>query len=312
MKLIVTGALGHIGSRLIRTVPEGRFSEVVLIDDMSTQRYCSLFDLPGGTPTRFVEADICTVAVDREIAAGDLVVHLAALTDATQSFALRERVEQVNMRGTERVALACAAAGASLVFPSTTSVYGTQASLVGEDCSEAELRPQSPYAESKLVGERFLTELGRMHGLRFVTLRLGTIFGTSPGMRFHTAINKFAWQACTGQPLTVWETARHQVRPYLHLDDAVQALWFIAAQNLFDQRIYNVVTTNASVDDIVTILRRLVPRVEMTLVASPIMNQLSYEVSTQRFRELGFRYAGTLDDGIARTVAQFRALLSPA
>ena len=309
MKLVVTGALGHIGSRFIRSVPPGRFDEVVLIDDLSTQRYASLFDLPVSTPVRFVEADVCTADLEREFAGAEAVIHLAAITDATQSFAQRDRVSAVNAGGTERVARACAATGARLVFPSTTSVYGSQDRMVDEDCPESELRPQSPYADSKLEAERLLARLGHGGALHFVTLRLGTIFGTSPGMRFHTAVNKFAWQACTGQPITIWETAQHQVRPYLDLGDAVRALWHVVDGKRFDGRTYNVVTTNATVDAIVTILRRFVPALETTLVTSPIMNQLSYEVSTERFRELGFSYSGSLDDGIAKTVAQFRALV---
>ena len=311
MKLVITGALGHIGSRLIRSLPPGRFAEVVLIDDLSTQRYSSLFDLPGSTPMRFVEADVCVADLEWEFAGADAVIHLAAITDATQSFAQRDRVEEVNVRGTERVARACAATGARMVFLSTTSVYGSQERVVDEECGESELRPQSPYADSKLKGERLLAALGHSDNLQYVTLRFGTIFGTSPGMRFHTAINKFVWQACTGQPISIWATAQHQVRPYLDLGDAVRALWFVVERNLFDRRIYNVVTANASVDAIVTILRRFVPGVETTLVASPIMNQLSYEVSTERFSRLGFAHTGSLEDGIQRTVAQFRALLPP-
>ena len=48
MKLIVTGALGHIGSRIIRELPV-LFPgvEIVMIDNMATQRYSSLFDLPA-------------------------------------------------------------------------------------------------------------------------------------------------------------------------------------------------------------------------------------------------------------------------
>ena len=58
MKLLITGALGHIGSRLIHDLKPGDFTEVVLVDNMATQRYASLFNLPSGVPFRFVEADI--------------------------------------------------------------------------------------------------------------------------------------------------------------------------------------------------------------------------------------------------------------
>ena len=59
-----------------------------------------------------------------------------------------------------------------------------------------------PYAASKVRGEQLLEELGRTAGLRFVTCRFGTIYGVSPGMRFHTAVNKFCWQAAMRLPLT--------------------------------------------------------------------------------------------------------------
>ena len=308
MKLVITGPLGHIGSRLIRTIPEGRFTEVVLIDDLSTQRYCSLFDLPTAVPIRFVEADILDADLEREFDGAQVVIHLAALTDAMNSLSHRERVMDVNVRGTERVARACAAVGAACVFVSTTSVYGTQAASIDEHCSADELRPQSPYAESKLAAERLLGELGASEGLRFGILRLGTIFGWSIGMRFHTAINKFVWQACTGRPVTVWTTAMQQLRPYLHLDDAVRALWFMSEPDRLDGAVYNVLTANASVADIIDVVRRHVPALKATLVDSPIMNQLSFAVSAERFGRLGFRYEHTLEEGIARTVERLAGL----
>ncbi len=46
MKLLVTGALGHIGSRFIRSLKPGDWESIVLLDDLSTQRYGSLFNLP--------------------------------------------------------------------------------------------------------------------------------------------------------------------------------------------------------------------------------------------------------------------------
>ena len=53
-----------------------------------------------------------------------------------------------------------------------------------------------------------------------------------------------------GQPLTVWRTALHQKRPYLTLDDAVAAIFYIIGEKLFDKRVYNVLTDNLTVEDI--------------------------------------------------------------
>jgi nucleoside-diphosphate-sugar epimerase len=139
--------------------------------------------------------------------------------------------------------------------------------------------------------------------LRFVICRFGTIFGTSPGMRFHTAVNKFCWQAVMGQPLTVWKTAYEQMRPYLDVDDAVNAIALIIKGGHFDGGVYNVLTANAMVGDVVEALRACVPGLEVSFVESQIMNQLSYEVSDARFRGLGFTPEGDLASGIEGTVA---------
>jgi len=53
MKLLITGALGHIGLRLIQSIQPGEFQEVVLMDNLATQRYASLLNLPKGVTFQF-------------------------------------------------------------------------------------------------------------------------------------------------------------------------------------------------------------------------------------------------------------------
>lgn len=303
---MITGALGHIGSRFIHGMRPGEYKEVLLIDNLLTQRYCSLFNLPNGVPFKFHEADICSCDLKTLLEGADAVLHLAAITNAEGSFDKQKQVEEVNYEGTKRVAEACMARGCGLVFLSTTSVYGTQSDVVDEDCSTDSLKPQSPYAESKLKAERLLEELGHSAGLKYVICRFGTIYGASVGMRFHTAVNKFVWQACMGLPATVWRTAMDQQRPYLDLGDAVRAINFILASGRFDNRLYNVLTDNASVADIISAIRRHIPDLEVKLVDSPIMNQLSYRVACDKFRALGFDFKGDLNEGIKSTIDLLR------
>jgi hypothetical protein len=157
-------------------------------------------------------------------------------------------------------------------------------------------------AETKLKEERMLSNMVIERGLNLVICRLGTIFGVSPGMRFHTAVNKFCWQAAMGQSITVWKTAYEQKRPYLDLGDATKAIAFLIKKDVFDGRVYNVVTTNVTVKEVVETIQEFVPSLEISFVDSKIMNQLSYEVLSNRFQSLGFQYSGNLRSAVFETV----------
>jgi nucleoside-diphosphate-sugar epimerase len=163
---------------------------------------------------------------------------------------------------------------------------------VNEKCEE--LYPQSPYAESKLMEEQAI-QSAASHGLQGVVLRLGTIHGISPGMRFHTAVNRFCFQAANNKPLTVWKTALNQYRPYLSLNDACRAMAHVINNRLYNGEIYNVLTANHSVHEIIQAieLERGTP-CKIDFVESQIMNQLSYEVSNEKFMDTGFAFRGSL------------------
>ena len=313
MRLVVTGALGHIGSRLIREVAGAcPGADVVMLDNLATERYASLYDLPEACRYEFVEADVLTADLPALFAGADAVFHLAALTNYAR-IDLRERMERVNVHGTERVARACAAVGVPMLFPSTTSVYGVAHGVVSEEGPPENVHPQSPYAAWKLQSEELLRSLGRDAGLRFVIFRMGTIFGPSVGMRFHTAVNQFCWRAMSGQPIEVWHTASHQFRPYLDLSDAVRAMIFVLRHRQFDARLYNVLTLNATAAHVVEVLATFVPDLRINYIESPLMNTLSYHVDTARFSRLGFEFSGSLDRGIGDTIAMLtgaRAVIS--
>jgi UDP-glucose 4-epimerase len=304
MKIVLTGGLGHIGSGFLQQASSllpG--AHITIIDNLSTQRYCSLFNLPSGLSHEFVEADVRTVDLDAHLKGAVAVIHLGATTDAAGTAHDPDLIFKNNLPATERLAEACIKNNVPMLFPSSTSVYGVQEGLVDESCDQ--LKPQSPYAECKIREEELIRGFGA-RGLKYCLARFGTIFGTSPGMRFHTAVNKFCWQAAMGQPITVWSTAMDQKRPYLGLQDANRFMAFAIEKNLFRNDLYNVVSANFTVRNVVDTIREFVPDLEVKLVDHAIMNQLSYEVSASKLEMLGYKANADLRAAVGDTITLLR------
>lgn len=303
MKVLVTGGAGYIGSKLIRELPS-QADKIVILDNLASKRYASLFDLPKNRNYEFLLEDVRSVNWQEILNGIDVVIHLAALASPEESVHIQEEVESVNVEGAKKVADACLATGCKLIFVSTTSVYGSTKPRIDET---AALSPQSPYAASKIAAENYIRGLA---GLKFTIFRFGTIFGPSVGMRFEPVVNKFLWQAVLGKPLSVWETAFKQKRPYLDLSDAVEAINYILEKDIFTGETYNVVTGNYTVEQIVNAIKKYLPKTNIELVDSAIMNTLSYEIVDDKIRALGFVPRGDLERGISDTINLLKGIVN--
>ena len=108
MRIAITGALGHIGSFLIRKLPEDfPTAEFILIDNLKTQRYTSLFNLPNNVYYEFHDIDVKDHKVKTIINDTDIVVHLAALTDASSSIENAKEFEHNNFLTTKNLSNIC-------------------------------------------------------------------------------------------------------------------------------------------------------------------------------------------------------------
>ncbi|MCK4669645.1 MAG: SDR family oxidoreductase [Nanoarchaeota archaeon] len=305
--LLITGGLGHIGSQMIRELAKREDIETIrILDNFLTQRYCSLFNLSTEKIYQFQEGDITNPEeVAKAMEDIDVVIHLAAITDAPSTIKDPEGTDRVNYQGTLNVLEAATKAGVrKFLLPSTTSVFGEAEGVVDETTTD--LRPQSPYAESKLKAEQAVQAAGQ-NGLDTTVLRMGTIFGTSVGMRFHTAVNKFTYLACMGKPLTVWDNALDHKRPYLGLKDCLRAFAFLE-QNGKPGELYCVLTENYTVRNMIDTIKEFIPGLEVKLTPAPILNQKSYEVSDQKVRALGYTPTSYLFTEIEATIELFKAI----
>ena len=220
-------------------------------------------------------------------------------------FNIQKEMFKNNLNCLKTVMNFCNSNKVKLIHISSTSVYGKQADLVDETCEKKYLKPQSPYAKIKLIEENLLKKQKK---LKYTTFRFGTIAGVSKGIRFHTAVNKFCFNAALNENITVYKTALHQYRPYLSLKDAFQVFKFCIDNNFFKNDIYNALSGNFTVNQILKKIRKIKKKIKITFVKSKIMNQLSYHVNDTKLKNEGLKLNSNLEKDIKDTLNLFNYL----
>lgn len=231
-RAVVTGGAGFIGSTLC---------DRLLIDDWtvtamdafegSYARETKLRNLASALESnRFTLVEVDTRAGealrDAILAAKpDVVFDLAARAGVRPSIADPASYVATNVIGFQHTLSATAAAGARLVFASSSSVYGDDDRRPFTE-DQARGRPLSPYGATKISGEALAFAHHHSTGLSVSIARLFTVYG--PRQRPDLAIHTFARHILSGAQVDLFDEGRG-VRDYTYVDDAVEALIRMAA-----------------------------------------------------------------------------------
>jgi UDP-glucose 4-epimerase len=174
MSWLVTGGAGYIGSHVVRAFAEQGIDTVV-VDDLSSGRHSFLPQGAAFAHVTILDGPALEATMHRYSVQG--VVHLAGFKYAGVSVSRPLHTYQQNVTGTATVLAAMEATGVDrMVFSSSAAVYGTpDVDLVTEETPQ---HPESPYGESKLIGEWLLADQARATGLRHTSLRYFNVVGS--------------------------------------------------------------------------------------------------------------------------------------
>ena len=309
MKIIITGACGHIGSYVAENVHKiKKIRNTVLVDNLKSNRFSSIFNLRKKSNIKFYIKDLNDINTLDEFKNVDYLIHCASMTNAEKSFGNKKEMYKNNLNCLKTTIRYCKKNKVKLIHLSSTSVYGKQAKIVDENCEKKYLKPQSPYAKIKLIEEKMLKKESKH--LKYVTFRFGTIAGVSKGIRFHTAVNKFCFNAALNEKIQIYKTALHQYRPYLSVRDAFKVFKFCIEKDFFKNDIYNALSGNFTVNQILKKIKKFKKNIGISLVNSAIMNQLSYHVDDSKIRKEGLKLNAKIDDDIRNTLKLFDYLKS--
>jgi UDP-glucose 4-epimerase len=300
-RTLVTGGAGFIGANLVPLLRE-RGDEVRVLDSLVNGD-------PGrlGSDVELVVGDIRDPeAVARAVAGVDAVIHLAAAGSVVESIADPEPNFEANALGTLRVLRGAVDAEVDrFVFASTGGALIGDAPPPVDESSVP--RPISPYGASKLTGEGYCSAFRGSYGLNTLALRFANVYGPHSDLK-KGALTAFIKHALRGEPIVIYGDGG-ATRDFLHVDDLCRGI----LAGLERRDVSGVVHVASERETSIGELARLVIRATGAEVPVEHRGHRRGEVernfATASLAEelLGWRPEVALEDGLASTVAWFRA-----
>lgn len=293
--VLVTGGAGYVGSHLTRKLLDRGF-RVRLLDSFvyGGEGLAGLEDAPN---LEIVQGDICSPAdLDSAVRGARSVIALAALVGDAACDLQPQRTMAVNYESTRETVRACKGAGVRrLVFASSCSVYGANGdNFLFEDSYQ---NPVSLYARTRVMSEELLRR-EQSPDFEVAILRLATVCGVSPRMRFDLMVNTMT--ACARVHGKIRVTGASQWRPHLHVQDAADAFMLAVESPEAAGRTFNVGSDRENFT-IAEVAEKVAAQNPGTLIeyGNNGNDARSYRVSFKRIREeLGFEGKHSVDDAI--------------
>ncbi len=302
--ILITGGAGFIGSHLARHFAEQ--AEVTVLDDLRSGHAGNL----EGVRCRFLPGSILdAAALKQAIAGAEEIYHLAAMISVPESVAKPAECAELNTEGTRRVLEAALTAGArKVVLASSAAIYGDNPTVPKLESMLPE--PKSPYAETKLAGEKLLEQYRVTHGLGTTSLRFFNVFGPRQDSRsaYAAAVPIFIAKALCDDPISIHGDGG-QTRDFIHVTDIVAALAY-AGDSKDMSGTYNVgYGQSQSILALAQEIIQLTGSKSKIEYLPPRAGDIRHSVaSTERLLSAGWKPQSSVSVGLAETIAAFRRL----
>lgn len=303
-RILITGGAGFIGSHLARHFATQ--AEVTVLDDLRSGHAGNL----EGIRCRFLPGSILdAAALKQAIAGAEEIYHLAAMISVPESVAKPAECAELNTEGTRRVLDAALTAGArKVVLASSAAIYGDNPTVPKLESMLPE--PKSPYAETKLAGEKLLEQYRVTHGLGTTSLRFFNVFGPrqDPRSAYAAAVPIFIAKALCDDPISIHGDGG-QTRDFIHVTDIVAALAYAGGSKDMSGT-YNVgygrsQSILALAQEIIQLTNSKSKIEHLPSRAGDIRHSLA---STERLLSAGWKPQSSVSVGLAETIAAFRRL----
>ena len=302
-KIVITGALGYIGTELCKLYSGFSWKyQVIAIDNrFVSERVNEL----KRRKIKFIQADILDLKTIKPIIEkADFVHHLAGITDVAYVKKEADKKKdaltvKVAVDGTANI-LASMNNKATIVFPSTHVVFEgleKQKENLGENEKTSTFLA---YSTSKVENENQIIKSGN----RYAIFRLGSVYGFSTDtMRINIMPNLFSKIASQNGKIKLFGGGV-QLKSLVPLIDVARCFKFVEENKSFKSGIYNLTKENLTVKDVADICKKINPKLKITLTDDEVPNK-GYSLSNKKLLNTGFEFVYDIETSIKEMITKW-------
>ena len=307
-KIIITGALGYIGTELCKLYSgESWDREIVAIDNRFISERVSQLNDWG---IKFIQGDILDKKfISKEINDANIIHHLAGVTDVAyvkkdSNNERDEKIKKIAVEGTSNI-LESIPNDCKIIFPSTHVIFEglkeTKKNITEEEIPETFLA----YSSSKVENEKQIKESGK----NYIILRLGSVYGYSTDtMRINIMPNLFSKISSQNGKIKLYSGGK-QIKSLVPLLDVARCFKFMEENDKFSNEIYNVTKDTVTVSQVAEICKKINPNVILEMTKDEIPN-LGYTLSNKKLLNTGFVFLYDLEKSIEEMITKWKSINS--
>jgi len=302
MNILITGGAGYLGSVMTELFLNSGYNVTILDNLMYNQTSSILYSHHKNF--KFVYGDVRDYKLLEELVMyNDIIIPLAAIVGFPACERDKDLATDVNYNHVRFICDISKKYDKQVVYPNTNSGYGIGES--GECTEESPLNPISHYGVTKVNAEREVLKIGG------ISLRLATVFGTSPRMRMDLLVNEFVYKALTDKYITLFE--RKFVRNFIHIRDvSLVFLKMIQEYPIHSGEVFNVGLSNANLtkQELCNLIKDQIPSLQIfhnDNFEDP--DKRDYIVSNKKLEKNGWTPIYSIEDGIEELIKTYTILI---